>query len=473
MGLPGAMQSGRSGMMAAQTAIATSGHNISNANTEGYNRQRVETTTAEPRKGPGNLFVGRGTQVSRVERINDNYLEKHIRDGARDMAGFEEKDVMLNQLEDVFNELNGDGLNRLVARFFNEFRKLSNDPDSEAVRQSLREATNALSNDFKRIRRGITGIQEHIDNRIEGYSTQVNAFAEQIKDLNIKIKVLEQNGGSPNDLLDQRDEALKNLSELVNVSMHTDKEGSYIVNVRNIGPLVTGPVAERFSVMRTPADDQGKPENSYDVRTSATAAGPVTHFLRGAKMGSLLEIRDSTLSEALNRLDNLAFTMGNAVNQVHAQGFTRSGATGVAYFKPLTGKERAAELLQLSDEIVDNVNNIAASGTPESAGDNRVAVAISGLQNLRLLNEGRATVDDFYNSMVSEVGVVRAKNGQAMKQQSSIMGQLSKMREQISGVSLDEETANLMKYQHAFDASAKVIAVADEMLDTVLSLKRM
>jgi flagellar hook-associated protein 1 FlgK len=473
MGLPGALEAGRTGMVAAKTAIATSGHNVSNANTEGYNRQRVHTETTVPEQGPGmGIFIGRGTKISRVERVNDQYLDKSIREGSRDKAAYEEKDVMLNQLEDVFNELNGDGLNRLVARFFNEFRKLSNDPDSEAVRQSLREASQALGNDFKRIRTSVTDIQSHIDSRLDGYLNQANVLADQIRELNVKIKVLERNGGSPNDLLDQRDQALKKLGEFVDVSMHTDKDGAYIVNIRGVGPLVTGPVAERFTVMRTPADDEGKPENAYDISTTASTAGTITHSLKNAKVGALIEIRDNTLSEALDRIDTLAYTISRAVNEVHAQGFTRGGATGVDFFKQLDGKFGAAAKLELSDAIRDNVNNIAAAGMPESAGDNRVAIAISGLQNLRLMNEGRSTVDDFYNSIVSEVGVVRSKNTQALKQQEGIMSQLDKIREQISGVSLDEETADLLKFQHAFDASAKVINVANEMMDTVLSLKK-
>ena len=229
---------------------------------------------------------------------------------------------------------------------------------------------------------------------------------------------------------------------------------------------------QKFAVERSPADDQGKPENAFDVRTTASAKGNVTHQLKGGKVGALLEVRDGVLSTIQARLDELAYTLTTAVNDIHQQGFTRTGAQGVGFFKALGQEDRAAEFLELSDEVKANVNNISAAAEPDAPGDNRIAIAISTLQGGKLMNNGRSTMDDWYNSIVSDVGVASAKNKFGMNQQRDIMTQLNKMRDQISGVSIDEETANLMQFQHAFDASAKVIQIADECLKTVLELKR-
>src|SRR5262245_35671128 len=149
MGLPNVMNTGRSGMMAARAAIATTGHNITNANTEGFSRQRVQTSASDPRPFVKNSVVGTGTTISRIERITHKYPQNQIRNSNRQLTHAEEKDVALRQTEDIFNEMNGDGLNRLMSRFFNEFRKLSNEPDNEAVRQSVREASVAMVNDFR------------------------------------------------------------------------------------------------------------------------------------------------------------------------------------------------------------------------------------------------------------------------------------------------------------------------------------
>jgi flagellar hook-associated protein 1 FlgK len=460
-------------MVAAKAAIATTGHNISNANTEGFSRQRVDTAASEPQAAMGShAYIGSGTEINRVERINDEYLEKQIRTGQRDLSNFEEKDLALKQTEDIFNEMNGDGLNRLVSKFFNEFRKLANEPDNEGIRQSVRESSRAMVNDFHRLHGEIQDVRRHIDTRIEGYTREVNTLANEVKDLNQKIKVIEVTGGSPNDLLDKRDVALKKLSSMMDIQTFKDKDGAVSVNVRGVGPLVSGPEAERFTVLSTPADDQGKIEGALDLKASSSAHGVVTHQVMGGKLGALIEVRDKTLSAVLSRLDDLAATLSESVNAIHTQGFTRNGEQGVAFFKPLTGKDRASEFIELSDAIHENINNIASAAVADAPGDNRIAIAISGLQSHHLMNEGRSTLDDFYNSIVTDVAVAAQKAKSGINQQKDIMTQLGKIRDQISGVSIDEETANLMQFQHTFDASAKVIQVADEMLKTVLELKR-
>lgn len=473
MALPSVFRTGVSGMMASRAAVATTGHNIANAGTEGYSRQRVEMEAAPSRGAVGSKSViGTGTLISRVGRINDEYIEKQIRNGNRDLAHFEEKDVVMRQVEDVFNEMNGDGLNRLISRFFNDFRRLANEPDSEAIRQSIRESSQALVNDFHRLRHEVEEVRRHIDSRLEGHSREVNSYAEEIRDLNTRIKAIELGGASANDLQDKRDLVMKKLGAYMDLAVHKDEAGNFVVDIRGVGPLVVGPNAEKFSVFRSPADDQGKPEGAYDVKTSASAKGIVTHQIKGGKMGALLEARDKTLSTVLDRLDELALSLSTAVNEIHVQGYNRHGAQGIHFFKPLDLQHRAAEFLELSDEVRASVNNISTAAVPDSPGDNRIAIAISGLQGAKLMNEGRANADDFYNSIVSDIGVAAARNRSGINQQRDIVTQLNKMREQISGVSIDEETTHLMQFQHAYDASAKVIQVADEMLKTVLELKR-
>ncbi|MGE0615857.1 MAG: flagellar hook-associated protein FlgK, partial [Bacteriovoracia bacterium] len=365
MGLPNVMLTGRSGMMAARSAIGTTGHNIANANTEGYNRQRVELETQEPTANQGYKgFIGRGTQIARVSRINDEYLDKQIRNGNRSLQFMEEKDLSLRQTEDIFNEMNGEGLNRLMAKFFNEFRQLANDPNSEAIRQSVREATNAMTSDFKRMRGEVDDVRRHIDNRIEGYTREVNQLADQIANMNQKILQLEIGGGSPNDLLDQRDLAVKKLASYMDVSVHKSKNGSVTINIVGAGPLVTGPKAEQFNVQRSPRDDDGKPENALDIYSSSSANSNVTHVIKGGKLGALVEVRDQTLGTILSRMDDLAFGITESVNAIHRQGLTRDGVTGIDFFKPQTEKFRAAEYFGLSDDILASSNNIATAAQP-------------------------------------------------------------------------------------------------------------
>lgn len=473
MGILNVLQSGKSGMTTAKAGIATAGHNISNAGTEGFSRQRVksEANVAKQLAGGGGPYVGEGSKLSKIERINDEYLEKQLREGSRNLSYHEEKQVFLNQVEDVFNEMNGDGLNRLVARFFNDFRKLSNDPTSEAIRESLRESSQSMVKDFRRLRTETSQVRTHIDNRIEGYMRELNDWAKELSDLNRRIAYSETQGHETADLQDRRDSIVKKIGEYVNTSVHKQENGMLSVDVKGVGPLVTGPTVQTFDVGRAPAQPDGGPENSLQIARSQHAHTYITSGFQGGKLGALIEARDQSVSMVLERLDKLAFSVSNAVNDVHKKGFTVDGKTNIGFFKPVDTVSGAAEMLNLSDEVMSSTANIAVALQPGAPGDNRNALAISNLQNIQLLNNGHTTIDDFYNSIVSEIGVSTARNNEALGQQRSILTQLNKVREQVSGVSIDEETTNLMQFQHAFDASARVVKAADEMLDTILSLR--
>ncbi len=473
MAIANVFETGRSGMVAAKAAISTAGHNIANAKTDGYSRQTVHTAASEQHGMAGShAIVGTGTTVSRIDRFNDEYIEKQLRGANRDISHMEEKELLLKQTEDVFNEMNGDGLNRVMSRFFNEFRKLSNDPDNEAIRQSVREASQAMVNDFHRLRHEVDDIRKHADSRLEGQVREVNSLAEKLRDVNVRIQQQEMSGAPANDLQDKRDVILKDLAAYAEVSTHKDGFGNVVVELKGVGPIVVGPEVQKFITESSPEDGEGKVDGALDLKSTATTHSVVTHTVKGGKMGAVLDVRDNTLSSIADRLDELAFSVTEAVNAIHEQGYSRTGRSGVSFFENLGGKDRAAEFLELSEDVRMDANNIASAAIPDSPGDNRVAIAISGLQNMKLMHDGKSSVDDFYNSIVSDVGVAASKNRFNMNQQRDIFNQLGKMREQISGVSIDEETANLMQFQHAFGASAKVIQVADEMLQTVLNLKR-
>ncbi len=468
------LQSSRSGMTTSQAGIATAGHNISNANTEGYSRQRVksEAQVSGQMNAMGGPYVGQGSKLTTIERVNDQYLEHQLRDGARDMAHFEEKQVFLGQVEDVFNEMNGDGLNRIVAKFFNEFRKLANDPTSEAIRQSVRESSTAMVNDFKRIRVDLDQIRAHIDNRIDGNMRELNDLAVQLKELNVRIHAAEIQGHPASDLEDRRDHILQKMSTYVDLSVHKDNNNMVSVDIRGVGPIVTGPNHNEYYLGRAPAQEaEGSPDGALQISRSQFGGQYITQQFQGGKLGALIETRDKMMGGVIDRLDQLAHAIATSVNELHQQGVTANGKTGISFFKPIDQVSGASHALALSDEIKADVTNIATGIAPHAASDNRLALALANLQNARFMNDGSTTVDDFYNSIVSEVGVASAKNTEALGQQKGILSNMQKMRDQISGVSIDEEVTNLMQFQHAFDASARVMKVADDMMDTILRLR--
>jgi flagellar hook-associated protein 1 FlgK len=174
-----------------------------------------------------------------------------------------------------------------------------------------------------------------------------------------------------------------------------------------------------------------------------------------------------------HRLDHIAYNLTNAVNEVHQNGYDRYNNTQRAFFNPLSNEADAAINIGVHDDILKDPGLIAAGLNPDAPGDNRIANAIANLQGQRLLKDGTSTIDDYFNGMVGEFAVLTQRNEMTRDHQKSVVSQLQNIRESISGVSLDEETTDMVKYQKAFDASARIIKVADEMFDTVLNLKRL
>ncbi len=472
MAISNISQIGQSGLKAAKAGIATAGHNIANASTEGYSRQRVITDPTLPGSSSfGHNFFGNGTEVSRVERVNDEFVEKQIRNSNRELSHFEEKSMALNQIEEVFNEMGGDGLNRLVSKFFNEFRQLSTGPENIGLKSAVREAGRSLTQEFHRLQKQIVEIRDHLDARIQTSVTEANALAKDVAELNDKIRLQELNNGPPNDLLDKRDSVIKKLSAYMELSAFKDNSGGVNLDIRGVGPLVAGSRSETIQAIRTLSDGQGKEDGMLDISSSGSAHGRITHQIQGGKLGALLEARDQVISSVLGRLDEMAFAVAQSVNGIHSQGYTQSGITDVDFFEPVELKG-ASGSIQLSDEILSDASKIVTAAEPDSPGDNRIALAISGLQAQKILGDDHSTIDEWYNSIVSDIGSQSSHTQFALSRERDIVTQLGRVRDQISGVSVDEETTRLLEFQHTFEASAKIIQLADEMFKTILSLKR-
>ncbi len=465
---------GKSALFANKAALATTGHNIANVNTEGFTRQRVELTAADAHATISKSMTGTGVRVDQVTRINDEYLDRQIFNEQKYLGSYEERDYALNQVEAIFNETQNEGLNRVITGFFNEFRKLGNQPENESMRLTVRESSEQLIADFKRIHRTLRDIQRNLDNRIEGDIHQANDLIKRVGHLNGEIRHMELGGGQSGDLRDKRDLAVKQLSNMLGTSVSSNEHGEYNVSMAGVGVLVTGTKFTQFKTEMGKANyETGKPENSVNVLIEDLLPPDVTNrFGETGRIGALVESRDGTIGGILRRMDELAYTLSTSINQVHRQGYGLDGGSGRNFFDEPTKIQGAADGLQLADEIKEDVSAIAAAITPNAPGDNRLIQRLTALQFERNMGGGKSTFDDYYNATVADMATLHQKNKLNFQHQKSVVGQLEKFRESISGVSIDEETTNLIQFQHAFDAAAKVIKVADEMLDTVLSIKR-
>ncbi len=468
------MHLGQQSMANSQTALQTTSHNIANANTEGYTRQRVDMTTAEP-VTLGNHRLGQGVKTADVTRVTNSYLNKQIQEETNKLGAANGKQSSLMRVEQIFNESINKGLNHFMANFFNSFQEMANNPESQATRALVKENSKILADDFHRIKGQLNSIQKDIDVQLHAHVSEINGMASEIASLNDKIHQVEVMGAKANDERDRRDLLVKKMGELVNIRYTEGDGGKVIITVGNTGVLVSGADHSELFTEGTPARE-GKREGNFEIMYKHGDRGIVhqlTDELKGGTIGGLLEVRDKTINELHGNMDHMAYTIHEAVNTIHEAGFDRYNQTGRSFFNPVEEEFDAAANIQVNEEILSDPGKISGALKANSPGDNRVANAIAGLQARPLFKDGTASVDDYFNGLVGEFAVLTSKNNMLQEHQKNIVSQLNAVRESVSGVSLDEEVTDMVKFQKAFDASARLVKTADEMFDTVLNLKRL
>lgn len=480
---------GKSGLFASKKSLATTSHNISNVNTEGYSRQQVKTQTNVP-LGEGNTVVGSGVHVYSVKRVHDDIVEKKLNTSLTDHKFNEEKTFQLERVEEIFNEINSEGMNKVLNRFFNSMRELSNQPDNETVRSIVRENAKIVINDFRRTRQSLKEVKDGIDSKLSAAVTDINSIGQNIAKLNKEIMRIEIAGGETGDLRDRRDLQIKSLAEYMDVHTYEDERGQFVVSTPGAGSLVAGGIVNELAAGKMLKNENDNKDDAYvEVFFKDKPNNPITGSIRSGKIAALEKTRKEDLKELEIQIDELAFNLSQATNAIHRKGFANtkfkedengnpilpqdlSKITGINFFKDLKTIHKASEIIDLSDEVKDDVNNIATALEPNSPGDNRVALAISRLQYEKITAGGQNTFEEHYLKSVGKIGLTVSKSRVDTEQSEGILAQAKSIKERVTGVSLDEETANMIKYQHAYEASAKVIKTADEMFNTLIGMMR-
>lgn len=456
-------------MMNSQQALQTVSHNIANKTTEGYSRQRVELQTAVPIV-EGRHQIGQGSRAAAVTRTNNPFLEKQIQKETGTLGSQQGREDALKRVEQVFNEQTNKGLNQYITDFFNGFRELSNNPESVTSRTMVKEASEAMVGDFKRVNDQLTSIQKDVDERVKNEISEVNKMVREVATLNEKIASVENQGIPANDQRDRRDVLLKKINQKIDISYAEGNNGIVTVSTAGNAILVSGFESYELQTSTNPTTDR---IDIYFKPNESTPPFRITDRVKGGTVGGALSVRDQVIPEFKNKMDQMAFRLAQEVNRAHREGFDRAGRPGEDFFKLPAQEQGASELIQVNQAIVQDVSRIAAGIRPGAIGDNTVANVISQMQYKDIMGDGESTIDDFYNAEVGRIGVLAQRAVKSRESQDNILGQLTNIRESISGVSLDEETTNMIEFQRAFDASARVIKTADEMFDTVLNLKRL
>lgn len=419
-GLLSTLNTAKSGMNVSQVAIQTTSHNISNINTPGYSRQRVNQSASSPYSMPGKNSnfgagqIGTGAQIDDVTRIRNSFYDYQYRSESHQYGSTSVKYEYFKNIEGIFNEPSDTAISSSLNSFFNSWSELSKDPQSSGVKSVVIENGKYLSNSINSAFKRLESLEEGLDKQSEYIMDEVNSMLSQLDKLEKNIKIIQGSGKSPNDFLDQRDQLLDNLSFKLNIN---DK------------------------------DVKATLKKAYDANGKVTLDDLTKS---GVKISGELE---GTLSmkQEINKykdgLKQLANTITSNVND----------AAGQEIFKAKDG-----ELISINPEMLQEPEKINVTAD--------IALKVYELKSEKVNINGKdMTINTFYNSMIQNLGQSSAAVIRDESNQSKLLENIDSSRSSVSGVSLDEEMISLVQLQHTYSANAKVISTIDSLLDVVVN----
>ncbi|MDU0331714.1 flagellar hook-associated protein FlgK [Paenibacillus sp. 3LSP] len=491
----------------------TAGHNIANASTQGYSRQVVGMVASRPLEMPG-LFksvapgqLGTGVEVSYIKRVRDRFLDEQYWNANRSLGDWEIQAETLAKLETIFNEPSESGLTTVIDNFWKAWSEFSKDPENVTSRKIVRENALALADAFNETSKKLTDMQEDLTRGLNVNAEHINTLTAQVAQLNYEIMRIEGLKDNANDLRDQRDLLIDELSKLGNVTVNEDENGYYSVTFGGL-ELVNG-------------------NNNVEITGATLETAYAGNTLNSGAMFGIIKSRDSLVRDYLDQLNEMANTLANGevsitipagsvlpegtilngvlytgasrtltadttvtvmgINGLHKLGylFTTPAQTAGEFFSSSDGGPITAASFSLNKAIADDPNKIASSlrveigaaGDTVVKGNNTLALLMSQLKDRPFTfqpipsNNGitQGTVDDYYRAMIGQLGV---QSREALRQQENnqlLVDQVDSRRLSVSGVSLDEEMSNLIKLQHAYGAASRFMTTIDQNLDKVIN----
>lgn len=557
------------GLAASQLGINVSGQNISNANTEGYSRKRLEQAADWRRDGTFGQ-MGFGVEVYSIARVRDQFIERQLNGETTRYGYYEQMDTSYERIENVFQEPSDYGLNNLMDKFWNVWSDVANNPSDSSARETLRSATQTLTSQFHFITTEMRSYKDTINNEIEAKVVTINELTEAISKCNAVIAGSEGvTGNLANDTRDQRDELVNQLASIVSVDYFED-ERSILTVTTNGHMLVSGSGNHELEMTRS----EMTAEDGYQYsKVNIRFAQSLKDFKPSdGGIKAMMDVRDEVIPEYERYLNAMAKTLVTSVNDLHQTGYNLAGLTGINFFDP---DHLNASNISLSAAITNDVNNVAAGigGKVESVsigtattpfvpasenlvisdpavdplfsaqyrnilkesmkiqavdtstvpptltelqegvdkdyvvdyakgvirfmapvagsdliidfkyndtgfagiGDGENAIAIGQLRDKALMQAdifGNSTqsVNEFYAGMLGRLGTERSGAVSNLETRTYALEQLTNRQQEVCGVNLDEEMAELIKYQHTYQGSARFLSTVNDMLDILLNI---
>jgi len=468
-GFGGILSIARSALSTSQAAVQIASHNIANANTPGYSRQREVLTEASPEATPQGIF-GTGVSLSTVQRQRDLLLDQEYRQSSGQSGASTMRSEFLQRVEGVFGEPSDTGLASALDKFYNAWSDLASDPGNASGRTAVQQAGAALARTFNGYASQLSGLKTEAVTRAQASVNDVNRIASQVAELNGRIVATESSGGTASDLRDQRDTLLDTLSATASVRILEHADGGVQVLLGTIS-LVDGISAKQLQL--TSSGTLG-----YQIVGSPDSIRNI-----GGQLGALQDVYNTDLAGVSTGLDALAQHIVADVNALHRTGWSptagaagnwdpSTGPTGsmVDFFDNTAGNDTAARM-RLSAAVNADAGAIAAGTGQDEPGNNALALSIAGLRD-SAPSAPKGTFAADYRSIVGTVAgnLNDAKNSTTVY--TTLVGQSQQRRTAVFGVSVDEELIQIMRQQQAYAAASKIIKTVDEMMQTLLSLKQ-
>ncbi|TCP57835.1 flagellar hook-associated protein 1 FlgK [Tumebacillus sp. BK434] len=494
-------------LFAEQTALNTTGHNIANANTTGYSRQavnRVATPSLEypnmnKSVAPGQ--VGTGVEITKIYRVREQFLDSQFRNENKTLGEWTSRADILAKVEAIINEPSDSGIRTVINQLWTSFQDLSktSTPDAAiAARKIVAQRAVAVAEAFNHQAQQLKELDADITESIQIKVKSVNAKLEEIQSINGRIKELSVLGDVPNDLLDQRDLLVDQISKLVDVKV-TDQDNIYSLTIggnvvidganaltllNETAPVVAG--GEIKGLIDARNTDVANYKNQLDLLAQTLATGDVKMKLPNdytVPNGVSVRGADGTVYNAGIVLPKGTEILVAGLNGLHELGYTMNSPleTGKAFFVG-DGTSINAGNIKLNPDMLTNPANIASSmsmyndGTTDRVvqGDNSLAIMMSAFGSAIItFNDAsgviNTTIEGYFRGIVSEIGV-KSQTAQSNQDNADVIArQIDGRRMMISGVSLDEEMANMMMFQKAYAAAARALTTMDEALDVVIN----
>jgi len=467
MDLLAILSSGAASLSAQRAAAAVASHNLQNANTPGYARQRANLEAVVPADFVGGGFVGRGVRLAGVSQVRDRFLEAQIPASLGSASRSAAEADALEAVSALDPQATGN-LADALSGFYASMRALSQNAGSAQLRQAAVSSSKALALAFQRTAGSLAQARTGLDAQVRGVAGEVNGLAARVAKLNGDIRAARASGAEPNDLLDARQAALDELAVRVGAVPVADANGDVNVTLGGGAALVTGGLAGSLSVAPDPANG-GHLAVRVTLPGSASAAALASSAL-GGTLGGALDARDGTLATAAARVDQLAFDVAGAANAVHRGGYGLDGVTGRDLFDAGAAAAGAASRLAVTSAVAADPRALAAASSAAALpGDASALQALVATESQALT--GGLSASAALSDLTAQFGAASQRARAAADQDAALRDHLSSLRDGASGVSIDEELVEMQKAQRAYEAIAKVIQTSSDMLGTLMNLR--